>query len=193
LRRFAIVVGLVGLAATAGAYAQGAGNLQGRPAPPPAGPPATRSVAPPPARPAPAATPAPASTAAATCQLMTKSGDQYVGTPLPGFDPSVRTVRLPVLQANSNAAMVLCNRTTVVPEVTDYRVLTEMHLPLAISAGGKTVFLGATNGQLQMGVPEGQLTADETKAIQDRIDEMQTAIAGPARPPAAPAARPATR
>lgn len=128
--------------------------------------------------------PAPAPAPATGCQLMTKSGDQFVGTPLPGFDPSVKSVRLPAPQAGSNAAMVLCNRTTIIPQVTDYRILTEMHLPLAISAGGKTVFLGASKGRLQMGVPDGALTADETEALRNRIDEMQTAMAEPAKPAA---------
>lgn len=108
---------------------------------------------------------------------MSKVGDQYLATPLTAFDPANTAVPLPVPQADANVAMVLCNRTTIVPEITDYRVVTEMHLPLAIKAGDKSLFLGITNGKLQMGVPEGQSTPEEMQALRARADEMQLAMA----------------
>jgi hypothetical protein len=75
--------------------------------------------------------------------------------------------------------MVVCNRATIIPEVTDYRVLTELRLPLSIRSGPKTLFLGAAGGKLQVGLPEGQATPEDTKAVQDRLDEMQSAMAKP--------------
>ena len=111
-----------------------------------------------------------------TCALMTRVGDQYLASPLAGFNPAATSVPLPIPQANANAAMVMCNRATIVPEVTDYRVLLEMHLPLAIKAGDKTLFLGINKGQLQMGVPEGQSSPDDIQGLRARIDEMQLAM-----------------
>ena len=124
----------------------------------------------------------PAAVAEGSCQLVSKAGDQYVESPLNGFEPKDVSKALPGVQANSGAAMVLCNRASLVPELTDSRVLTEMHLPLAIKSGGKTLFLVVQNGQLQFALPDGDATPDEMKALSARQTEMRTAMA--AKPPA---------
>lgn len=111
-----------------------------------------------------------------SCLLVTQNLGQYVETPLPGFDPAVTSQPLPAVTA-PGAVMIVCIRTTIIPEVTDYRVLTELRLPLSIRAGPKTLFLGAAGGKLQIGVPEGEATAEETKALRARLDEMNAAIA----------------
>ena len=106
--------------------------------------------------------------------MMSKSG---LETPLADFNPAATSVPLPVPQATADITMVVCNRATIVPQVTDYRVLTDMHLPLAIKSGGKTLFLGAKQGQIQFGVPDGDATPAEIEALRARRDEMQTAMA----------------
>jgi hypothetical protein len=73
--------------------------------------------------------------------------------------------------------MIMCVRGTIVPEVTDYRVITELRLPLSISTGQRTLLLGASKGKLQVGLPDGGATPEETKALQDRLDEMNAAMA----------------
>ena len=118
------------------------------------------------------AAPAPVS----VCTLMLKAGDGYTETPLVGFDPANTSVALPVPAPGTSPAMVSCNRTTIIPEVTDYRILTEMHLPLAIVAGSRTLLLGATSGRFQVGLPDGQVTTAEKTALQDRLDQMETAF-----------------
>ena len=138
---------------------------------------------------APSPAPATAAPAAATpsCSLVTKNGEQYVETPLAGFDPAVTSRPLPPAPPAGSGAMVLCKRATMIPEVTDYRVLAEMHVPLAINAGPKSIYLGAAEGRLQIGMPDGQtVTPAETKALQDRLDQMQSALQAkaPAKPPA---------
>jgi hypothetical protein len=120
----------------------------------------------------------PAAATAGSCQLVSKAGDQYVESPLVGFEPQTTSKPLPVVQANSGAQMVLCNRSTIVPELTDYRVLTEMRLPLAIKSGAKTLFLGVKDGQVQFALPDGDATPDEMKALSARQTEMRTAMAG---------------
>jgi hypothetical protein len=163
------VAGLVCM--TAGAvHAQGA-KAQVREAPAAGAPkPVT------PAAPAASATPTASAAGDRSCVLVTQTGDQYVEQPLAGFDPAVTSQPLPPITA-PNAAMIVCIRTTIVPEITDYRVLTELRLPLSIRAGQKTLFLGASGGKLQAGTPEGEATPEDTKAIQDRLDEMDAAMA----------------
>jgi hypothetical protein len=144
------VAGMVCLAAVA-AHAQGAGP------------------------PAPAVPAAPA-TPERPCFLVTQALGQYTETPLTGFDPAVTSQPLPAVTA-PNAVMIMCVRTTIVPEVTDYRVITELRLPLSINTGQRALLLGASKGKLQIGLPDGAATPEETKALQDRLDEMNAAMA----------------
>jgi hypothetical protein len=129
--------------------------------------------------PAPAAgPPAPAGPATPdrSCVLVTQTLGQYSEIPLAGFDPAVTSQPLPAVTA-PGAVMIACIRTTIVPEVNDYRVLTELRLPLSIRAGQKTLLLGASAGKLQIGLPDGPATPEETKALQNRLDEMNAAMA----------------
>jgi hypothetical protein len=127
------------------------------------------------------AAPAPAASAVPerSCSVVNQANGAYAETPLPGFDPALTSTPLPAVTM-ANAVMVVCNRTTIVPEVNDYRVLTELRLPLAIRAGSRTILLGASGGKLQVGLPDGQVSPEDTKAIEDRLAEMQTAMARPA-------------
>jgi len=113
-----------------------------------------------------------------SCSVITQANGAYAETPIAGFDPAVTTAPLPAVTV-ANPLMVLCNRATIIPEVTDYRVLTELRLPLSIKAGQRTLFLGAAAGKLQVGLPDGQVTPEETKTLEDRLGEMQTAMAKP--------------
>lgn len=149
MKRFA-VTGLVWFAAVAAAQAQTVG-------PPQAGQPMV-NIAPTP------------------CTVSSKIGEQYLESPLAGFDPTAPGP-LPVLPANSGAVMVVCSRDSIVPQVTDFRVLTEMHLPLAIKSGAKTLFIGLKEGRLQFAVPDGDATPAEMGALSARRDEMQAAMA----------------
>lgn len=125
------------------------------------GPPAPAAPAPPPAAP---------------CSLVVENGADYAETPLFGFNPAVTAVALPAPPAQPKPVMVTCTRLTIIPEVTDYRVLAEMHLPLAIRAGGRTLLLGSAEGHFQVGVQDGAVTPEERTALQDRMDQMQVAL-----------------
>ena len=129
------------------------------------------------AAPAPAPQPAAPAAPVRSCSLVvTQANGAYTETPLAGFDPAVTSAPLPAVTA-ANAVMVVCDRTTIIPEVTDYRVLTELRLPLSIRAGQRALFLGAAGGKLQVGVPDGQVSPEDTKALENRLAEMQTAMA----------------
>jgi len=162
------LAGLLCLTAAA-AHAQAPSQGLRRPQGPPAG-------APPAASPAAPAAPAASAAPVRSCSLITQANGAYAEVPLPGFDPAITSAPLPAVTM-ANAIMVLCNRATIIPEVTDYRVLTELRLPLSIKAGQRALFLGATGGKLQIGLPDGQVTPEETKALEDRLAQMQTAMA----------------
>lgn len=135
----------------------------------PAAPPTGAPIAGPPAPSAPAAP-------ERSCVLVTQALGQYTEVPLAGFDPAVTSAPLPAVTAQG-AVMVACIRATIIPEITDYRVLTELRLPLSIRAGQKTLLLGASAGKLQIGLPDGPASPEETKALRDRLDEMGVAMA----------------
>ena len=114
-----------------------------------------------------------------SCLLVTQALGQYTEIPLAGFDPAVTSQPLPPVTA-PGAVMIVCMRATIVPEITDYRVLTELRLPLSINTGQRTLLLGASAGKLQIGLPDGAATPEETKALQNRLDEMNAAMAAAA-------------
>jgi hypothetical protein len=162
VKRF-VVVGLAWLAASA-AQAQTTGPAPA-PAPAPSRPvqgPALPGAGPP-------------AEAIAPCVVSTKVGDQYLDSPLVGFDPAAPGP-LPVLQANSGAVMVACARSSLIPRVSDYRVLTEMHLPFAIKTGDKTLLIGVKGGQVQFAFPNGDATPEEMTTLRAVRDQMQSAM-----------------
>ena len=177
MKSFVVIVGLIGLAASA-AHAQTSvpGTVGQRAQGATAGP-ATGAAGAKPSAPGPkAGPPAPAVStpaSASPCALTTKIGEQYVDTPLANFNPAAAA---PLPAPAANAVLVVCNRATIVPELSDYRVLTEMHLPLAIKDGKRTLFLGAANGKLQIGVQDGEVAPAEVEALRTRIDEMEDAM-----------------
>jgi hypothetical protein len=125
--------------------------------------------------PAPGAPAAPAASER-PCFVVAQALGQYSEIPLTGFDPAVTSQPLPAI-TTPGAVMIMCVRTTIVPEVTDYRVLTELRLPLSINTGQRSLLLGASAGKLQIGLPDGPASPEETKALQNRLDEMNAAMA----------------
>jgi hypothetical protein len=166
MKRAAVIAGLILLAASA-AQAQGptlSGRVNGAIGGPLGGGDAASDRTP---RRGPPRDPAPP---AAGCVLMSKAG---APTPLPGFDPAKTSTPLP--QPQADPMMVMCDRTTVVPQVTDYRVLLEMQLPLVIRVGDRLLVVGAKDGQFQFSMERGAATPAETAALDARRDEMQKA------------------
>jgi hypothetical protein len=110
------------------------------------------------------------------CKLMVKRADQFTLIDLPDFDPSILSIPLLPPNTAENASAVICQRTTIVPLPHDYRVLTEMHLPLALRTDRTTLWLMIESGQLKVQFKDGQATPDEMRALQERLDEMQSAL-----------------
>jgi len=117
------------------------------------------------------------------CSLQVKRGDGYALLALSGFDPSDSSRPLGPLPPETNAVAVLCRRATIVPELADYRVLDRMHLPLALTDGKRVLWLVIVNGQLAVYFPEGKATPEELPVLQQRVDQMQTALQATKRKP----------
>jgi hypothetical protein len=110
------------------------------------------------------------------CSLMVKGIDGYVFVPMRNFDPSNKAVALHPIDPADHVDAVICERTSLVPEPTDYRVISEMQLPLAIKAGGATVWLGASEGRLTTQVATGQVSDADQQAIKARVAELQASM-----------------
>ena len=111
----------------------------------------------------------------ASCALLSKSGDRFARVPLPGFDPS-SPAPLSVETPEGGTALILCRRGTIFPEPTDYRVPSELHLPLAITDERRVLYLEIVDGRLQASLRRGRASPDEDAEVMARVDEMQAAM-----------------
>jgi len=114
----------------------------------------------------------PVSSGLSTCSLIVRQGDRYLDDPLPDFDPSKPQ---PLVDPGlmRSATGVLCRRDSIIPERADLRVLTELHVPLAIAEGQRLAWLIMVKGQLALNFGSGQANAKEQPTIQSRLDQMQ--------------------
>jgi len=108
--------------------------------------------------------------------LLAKLGDQFVRSPLLSFDPSDTAKSLSLPQVDGTPSAVICNRSSIIPQPTDYRVLTELKLPLFIKVDQRAITLVIVNGQLQTMIAAGTLLPGEAEALQARLNEMQLTI-----------------
>ncbi|MBV9994101.1 MAG: hypothetical protein JO127_02705 [Caulobacteraceae bacterium] len=101
------------------------------------------------------------------------------------FDPSETSKPLSAPTADLKAQIVICIRNTLIPAPHDYRVLTEMGLPLFIKAHGRVLQLATSGGQLQASMFDGAaLTPVESQAVSVRLALMEASIRAGATPSA---------
>ncbi len=112
----------------------------------------------------------------ATCALLSRTGERYARVPLPGFDPASSPAPLSIPTPEGATALVLCRRASVLPEMTDYRVPAELHLPLAITDERRVLYLEIVGGRLQATFRRGQASPDEEAEVKARVGEMQAAM-----------------
>lgn len=109
--------------------------------------------------------------------------------PLDDFDPSDPLTPLspPASTPDARVSAVLCVRDSILPAAFDYRILSDMRLPLFIQDGSRTVAIEASDSSLSMGLASGPLLSpSEVTTMRARLDAMnipfRAALA--ARPPA---------
>ena len=115
----------------------------------------------------------------AECALLSRTGGSYARAPLPGFDPS-SPAPLSVKTPEGGTALILCRRGTVFPQLTDYRVPAELHLPLALTDERRVLQIEIVDGKLQATLRRGQLVPEQEAALKARVEEMQAAMDGAA-------------
>ena len=113
----------------------------------------------------------------AECALLSKTGDRYARVPLPGFDPA-SPAPLSVAKPEGGSALILCRRATVLPELSDYRVPAELHLPLALTDERRVLYLEIVDGRLQASLRRGQASPEQEAELKARVDQMQAALQG---------------
>ena len=118
----------------------------------------------------------------ATCALLSRTGDRYARVPLPGFDPATSPGPLSIAAPEGATALVLCRRGSIFPELTDYRVPAELHLPLAITDERRVLYLEIVGGRLQATFRRGVASPAEEAEVKARVEQMQAAMQ--AQPPA---------
>jgi hypothetical protein len=110
--------------------------------------------------------------------------------PLDDFDPSDPLTPLspPASTPDARISAVLCVRDSILPAAFDYRILSDMRLPLFIQDGARTVAIEAKDSSLSMGLAAGPLLSpSEVATMRARLDAMNTpfraALAAQASPP----------
>ena len=83
--------------------------------------------------------------------------------------------------APAKVSAVMCGRDDIVPSRNDYKVLVAGYV-LAITTGGRVLYLEAADGQLQLKFGEGQMTEAEAGRMQAFLNEAQLAFDKSPRP-----------
>lgn len=76
---------------------------------------------------------------------------------------------------------VICGRSSIVPAVTDYKVLAAGY-PFNIVSGGRIGVLEISGGQIRFRMVKGTIEATEIDLMRTRLNELQTAFDAAARP-----------
>ena len=111
----------------------------------------------------------------AECALLSRAGDHFARSPLPGLDPN-NPAPISIPRPEGSTALVLCRRGTVLPQPSDWRVPAETGLPLALTDERRVLQLEIVGGQLQASFRRGQPSAREDAAVKEIVAEMQAAM-----------------
>jgi hypothetical protein len=122
-----------------------------------------------------AASPEKPTTSPPCSALVTKDGAITL-VPLPNLNTKKKDAPLVVPKFDGELGSVVCQRSTVVPEPTDYRFFSELSVPLFIKQGDRTLILEMVNGRIQVRMPQGEMKNAEARPLQSRINELQKAF-----------------
>lgn len=113
-----------------------------------------------------------AAAAEESCAVLVQTGDGVQVQAAPGW--TVQGVSPPVLPAGiDNIVAAMCDRDSIVPDVSDFRVVTDLLLPFNIRSGGRIIVLEISNGQLRARFLRGALTEAERAALQAAMNDAQ--------------------
>lgn len=111
------------------------------------------------------------------CGVFVVTSEERVSyIPIPGYTilaaipPFGRPAGLTDLDA------VVCDRQSIFIGPNDYRVLTDLSVPLYIRSSGRIAVLEASEGQLSVRFNQGAPTAEERQALAEALDRSEDAL-----------------
>ena len=120
------------------------------------------------------------------CGIFQITGPETVEySPLPGY--SVLTATPPFRAPPGSVHAMVCDRTSIFIGPVDYRVITDLGVPLFIRSSGRIAVLEIADRQLRLRFTRGEPTPDEQAAIGLAIERALAEMDRmPAREPQAP-------
>ena len=110
-----------------------------------------------------------------TCGILGMAGDTSSFAPLEGY--SLLTAAPPLLRPAGDVDAILCVRSGIYLGPSDYRVITDLHLPLFIRDADSLAVLEPANGQLSIRFVRGRPTPEEAQALGAAIDRAHEEMA----------------
>jgi len=107
------------------------------------------------------------------CGVLVQKGDKSEYVAAPGLKVMGGPTQLAVPADKGQVIAVRCTRDTVVPTQGDGRVIVLARKPFMIEDAARLASLEIDKGQFRLRMLEGQLTAEEQKAVQARLGVFQ--------------------
>ena len=111
----------------------------------------------------------------AECALLSRTGDHFARSPLPGLDPN-NPAPISIPKPEGSTAIVLCRRGTILPQPSDWRVPAETGMPLDLTDERRVLQLEIVDGKLQASFRRGQPSTREEEAVKAMVEDMQAAM-----------------
>jgi len=112
------------------------------------------------------------------CAVMVQSEAGIRTDFVAGFAVIGATPPLQLPAGYDQAAAIMCDRSVLIISDDDYRVITDLAVPLYISSAGRTIVLEISNGQFRARTVRGELTETEIAAVQAALNRAQSMIQG---------------
>ena len=109
------------------------------------------------------------------CALLSRVGDHFARSALPGLDPN-NPAPISIPKPEGATAVVLCRRGGLAPQPNDWRVPAETGLPLDLTDERRVVQLEIVDGKLKASFRRGQPRPGEQEALDAMVAQMQTAM-----------------
>jgi hypothetical protein len=108
-----------------------------------------------------------------TCGILQVNGDRSAYVPVPGYSilRSIPPLARPAGQSQVDA--VVCIRASVFLGPVDYRVVTDLGVPLFIRTADRIAVLELSDNQLRVRFTRGQPTPAEAEALRTALDRAQ--------------------
>jgi hypothetical protein len=112
------------------------------------------------------------------CSVMVKAGDTMKVEPVSGYTITNATTPLRLPDSYPDAVAIVCERSTLTIGDNDYRVLTDLEVPLFVKSSGRTVVFEMVSGQFLLQVADGELTQEEIAGLQVALNRAQSLSQG---------------